>query len=398
VVGRRLVPPHPLRFLAGVERKARFSFSRISLCPLAMLTRKLVEPSHGLRHDSNQGLVGVRLAGAQALGEPFLEDQLTVLVAALFDPIQVEGVPVPVVAAPGDQGRAMLAFEGIAERQDGVDDGVILDLQGLDTQQAERLEALVPGPGLAVEQVRTELSPAVEQPVGAFERGFELENEGGGMIGIGGQGRTTKLATLELPGELVVDVGDEGFSGVIEEPAADGGDLGLAAQRLGWGHVADIGGEARGLGAIGAFGLPAGGQRAPDEAELDVVTRLEAGNPGSQALLKHPGILAGQDDGLGGEAVLAGVELDAFFGLLRLRPATPGAVPAADLGALGLGLSLRFRLGCGHCLLSVVSDHLSLVIYQLLKARTGRIGRYAVHERCNRHERNGPEPLSATSP
>jgi hypothetical protein len=304
VVGRRLVPPHPLPFDAGVERKARFGFGGIGRCTLAMLMAELLESRHGLRDDLEEGVSGVRRAGARALREPFLEDQVAVLVGDLVEPVQVHGVTRFVAPLPGDPHRAPLAFEGVAQRQDGIDDGVALHLQGLHAQQAEGLEALKPGPGLARADVFTKLIPAVEQPVGAFERGFELEDEGGGMIGIGGQCRTAKRAGRELPGQLILDVLDVGIPGVNEEPAAQAGDLGLAAHGLGGGYVADIGSDARGLGAIAAFGLPAGGKRALDQGELDVVAWLEAGRLRLEALLKYPGVLAGQDHGLGSEAML----------------------------------------------------------------------------------------------
>ena len=89
---------------------------------------------------------------------------------------------------------------------------------------------------------------------------------------------------------------------VPEESATQFLGLGLLAKRLVARRVADDAGQPRGARAIGAVELPGGGHGPIDQVLLDVIPWLEVGRPGVDAHLERLGILAGQDEGLGGSS------------------------------------------------------------------------------------------------
>src|SRR5262249_58058011 len=95
--------------------------------------------------------------------------------------------------------------------------------------------------------------------------------------------------------------------GLAEEGAAEQGDrVGLVGQAGG-----PVGVEVRGPGGVGAVGaveLPGDLDGAADEVALDLPLGLQLGGPGVEAGLAGRGVLAGQDGGLGAEAVLECIE------------------------------------------------------------------------------------------
>ncbi len=177
-------------------------------------------------------------------------------------------------------------------------------------QQSDRLEGLRRLPGEAAVEDVAELHPTVEQPEAAGGRGFELWDEGRGIIG------------------------------AIEQPAAQLGGLVVPATFLGVGRVLDRGGQGLGLHAVGPIEPPGGLDRLLDQGLLLVITGLQVGNPEIEPLLIGAGVLVGQDDRLGAPAVFQRVEPRTALALGGLRPSALPSVTAAGLGAI--------RAGCGR--------------------------------------------------
>ena len=123
---------------------------------------------------------------------------------------------------------------------------------------------------------------------------------------------------------------------VAEEPVAQGGDHVLLTIGLLLRHRLDDLGEPGGLGAIGPLDLPRGLDGLLDQELLDAVLRLEIGGPILEPQLECVGILAGQDEGPGGHAVLDGIEFGAALPFGRPRPGTPLRVFRVDLRPIGL--------------------------------------------------------------
>src|SRR5262249_53596452 len=101
--------------------------------------------------------------------------------------------------------------------------------------------------------------------------------------------------------------------------------------------LADDAGQAGRLRALGAVELPGDRHGALDQGLLDVVAGLEVGDPGVEPALVLLGVLAGEDEELGLEAVLEGIEPRVGLALGGLGPLTLLTVLAADGGSLGRG-------------------------------------------------------------
>ncbi len=202
-----------------------------------------------------------------------------------------------------------------------------------------RLDLLVPQPGCALVESAAELGPAVQQPLAAGRRGFEPEDDGLGMVA------DVEAAVVRRAGprrdqhvEQIVPKGDiPGRIAVAEEPVAEGGDHFMLTIRLRDRDGSDDAGELGHLGALGPVQLPGGVHGLLDQELLDVVLGLKVGDPGLDPHLKDVGILVGQDEGLGGHAVLDGVEPGPVLAIMRAWARALLSVAAVDRGSIDRG-------------------------------------------------------------
>ena len=148
------------------------------------------------------------------------------------------------------------------------------------------------------------------EPGGAFRRGIRVLRTIAGHAGV-----ATHVA-------------------VAEEPTSQGGgEFPLVDRLLGRHRIDDLG-EPGGLGALGPIQSPGGVHGLLDQEQLDLVLGLKVVDPGFDPELKDVGILVGEDDRLGGHAVLDGVELGAVLAFGRAGTGALLRVPAVDFGPI----------------------------------------------------------------
>jgi hypothetical protein len=124
---------------------------------------------------------------------------------------------------------------------------------------------------------------------------------------------------------------------IPEEPTAQLVGLFRLAARVRDRFGADDAGQPGHLGPVGPVELPGDAHRPLDQELFDVIARFEVIRPGVEPPLKRLGILAGQDERLGAQAMFDGVEPRAILSLGAPRPGALPSIPAVDLGPVRCG-------------------------------------------------------------
>lgn len=126
------------------------------------------------------------------------------------------------------------------------------------------------------------------------------------------------------------DEGHDRLARGRQEASAQVGDLLAPLRLLLVGDLREALGEQRVLDAVGAVETPGMGDGLVDEVVLERIARLELGGPLVEAELEVAGLLAGEDQGLGGEAV--GDCIETRSGLAGERPGAAGTARVAKIG------------------------------------------------------------------
>ena len=168
-----------------------------------------------------------------------------------------------------------------------------------------RLKHVAVGPFRVVVQQHAQARPAIQQPAASLGAVFQPGEVGGRVVFRG------------LPG-----LGDDFWSGVVQEPACQLADLFLLLFAVLELSLADAASQASGLTPAGPVDLPGERGGCGDELALEVVVGVEVDDPLVDASIKLGGIFLGQDgvDGPGVRAVLERIELGAGLAGLGFRP------------------------------------------------------------------------------